>query len=102
MYYFLTMYLYIGCNGFVAAMDPANGREVWRVQLGGLMAAGRGEDVCVLEHEGKVYAGCHGAVHCLDGATGKQLWVNELSGMGYNDVTMALKGVAIQYVSSKT
>ena len=36
----------------------------------------------------------------LDGHDGKILWKNELKGFRYNDVTLAMAGKSIQYVSS--
>jgi len=96
--------LYIGINGHVAAIDPATGREIWRTALGGggLFSHPGHQDVCVLEHEGRVFAGCHGHLFCLDAATGQSLWRNDLSGLGRNDVTLAIAGKAVQFVSTHT
>lgn len=98
------MYLYIGINGLVAAIDPQSGREVWRVDLpsSGLFSATSGSDVCVLEHDGRVFAGCSGYVFALDGATGEILWQNGLKGMGHNDVTLSIAGKSIQFVATHT
>ena len=95
------MYLYIGCNGFVSAISPEDGSEVWRTPLQeGLLSDASYQDVCILEHEGRVFAGSNGRVYALDAETGEILWYNELSGMGYNDVTLAMAGKSIQFVSS--
>lgn len=95
--------LYIGSNGHVAAIDPNSGDELWRTRLSeGIFAATKHQDVCVLEHEGRVFAGCHGHLFCLDAATGNVLWHNELTGFGHNDVTLAIAGKSIQFVSSHT
>lgn len=94
------MYLYIGCNSQVAAIDPNSGQEVWRTPLETGFFGATTQDVCLLEHEGKVFAGCYGHLFALDGRTGEVLWHNELEGMGYNDVTLAMVGKSIQYVSS--
>lgn len=93
-------YLYLGCNGFVSALDPASGREVWRTPLntGGLFGGMQCQDVNVLEDGGVVIAGVHGYVFGLDARTGAVLWQNELKGMGYNDVTMCIGGKTIQNV----
>ncbi len=98
------MYLYIGCNGVVAAVDPETGREKWRTELrtGSLLGGNSKTDVCVLEHEGRVYAGAHGHLFCLDAKGGRIRWTNELKGMGYNDVTLAMAGKSVQFVSSHT
>ena len=98
------MYLYIGINGYVAAIDPQTGNEVWRTQLleGGFLASTSGTDVCVLEHEGQVFAGSNGYIFALDGATGNVLWENGLEGMGHNDVTLSIAGKSIQFVATHT
>ena len=56
------MQLYIGCNGIVAAVDPATGKEKWRTPLptGGFLAGNSRTDVCILEHEDRVFAGAKG------------------------------------------
>jgi outer membrane protein assembly factor BamB len=95
--------LFIGTNGHVSAIDPGTGQEIWRTALGeGLFSATKHQDVCVLEHEGRVFAGCRGHLFCLNGATGEVLWHNELSGLSHNDVTMAIAGKAIQFVATHT
>jgi len=96
--------LYIGSNGHVAAVDPGTGNEVWRTVLGGggLFTSTRSQDVCVLQHDGRVFAGCYGHLFCLDAATGSVLWQNGLQGMGFNDVTLAIGDKSIQLVSTHT
>lgn len=95
--------LFIGCNGHVSAIDVTSGDELWRTELStGLFSTTSREDVCVLEHEGRVYAGCHGHLFCLDGATGTMLWRNELPGLGHNDVTLAIAGKSVQVVAKHT
>lgn len=97
------MYLYIGINGRVAAIDPQSGREAWHTELRpGFFSNTSGSDVCVLEHEGRVFAGCNGYVFALDGETGEILWQNELEGMGHNDVTLSIAGKSIQLVATHT
>jgi outer membrane protein assembly factor BamB len=98
------MYLYIGTNGCVAAIDPQTGQEVWRTELPseGFSFTASSSDVCVLEHEGHVFAGCNGYVFALDGATGTVLWENGLEGMGHNDVTLSIAGKSIQFVATHT
>ncbi|HEX6904556.1 MAG TPA: PQQ-binding-like beta-propeller repeat protein [Thermoanaerobaculia bacterium] len=95
------MYLYAGCNGILIAISPETGQEVWRTTLGGsIFSEQSGQDVCILEHDGKVFAGSFGHVYALDAQTGAILWRNELQGLGYNDVTLAMAGKSVQYVSS--
>jgi outer membrane protein assembly factor BamB len=94
------MYLYIGCNGTVAAIDPRTGYEAWRTPLqSGVFGATRRQDICLLEDQGRIYAGCNGHLFALDGKTGRILWNNELKGMGYNDVTLAMAGKSVQMVT---
>lgn len=98
------MHLYIACNGIVAAVDPATGKEKWRTELptGSLLTGNRKTDVCILEHEDRVYAGAKGHLFCLDAETGRIRWKNELKGMGYNEVTLAMAGKSVQYISTHT
>ncbi len=97
------MYLYIGCNGSVAAVDPKTGDEVWRAPVvKGLLGGSVQQDVCILEDGGRVFAGCYGEIVALDAGTGEELWRNSLKGMGYNEVTLAMAGKSVQYVSSHT
>ena len=91
--------LIIGTNGYVAALDPDTGAELWRTKLqGGVFNATTQEDVSVIICDGKVFAGSRGHLVCLELATGQVLWRNELKWLGYNDVSLALEGVSIQYL----
>lgn len=96
------MYLYIGTNGWVAAIDPQTGQEVWRTELSSGSLFSSAADVCVLEHEGRVFVGSNGYVFALDGKTGDILWENGLEGMGHNDVTLSIAGKSIQFVATHT
>src|SRR5687767_6222608 len=92
--------LFIGSNGHVAAYSPEDGRELWCTQLEtGLLTATAYQDVCVIEHGGRVFAGCRGNLFCLDAATGAVLWRNDLPGLGFNDVTLSIGGKAIQVMT---
>lgn len=91
--------LIIGSNGFVAAIDLTDGRELWRTRLQtGVFAATNSQDVSVLVQGGFVFAGSHGHLFCLEVASGSILWQNELSGMGYNDVSLAMQNVSVQFL----
>ena len=93
----MTQHLFLGCNGYVSAVDVSSGGEVWRTQLkGGIFSATAHGDVAVLDHDGKVYAGCNGHLFCLDADTGGISWHNELKGIGHNDVTLSIGGRSIQ------
>jgi outer membrane protein assembly factor BamB len=98
----MTPTLYIGSNGHVAALNADDGRQIWRTKLPIGVLGTAYQDVCVLEHEGRVYAGCHGYVFCLDAATGGVLWQNDLTGLLHNDVTLSIGGKTVQFVSSHT
>lgn len=91
--------LIIGSNGFVAAIDIDSGRELWRTRLGGFLSATSREDVAVLVNGQNVFAGSAGHLFCISTETGAVLWHNQLPGMGNNDVSLALDGVSIQYLS---
>lgn len=97
------LYLYIGCNGHVVAINPGDGEEVWRTPLtAGIFGTTAFTDVCVLEHEGTVFAGSSGHLFALDGANGEILWHNNLPGLGHNDVTLTIAGKAVQFASTRS
>jgi outer membrane protein assembly factor BamB len=91
--------LFIGSNGFVAALDTSTGQELWRTQLqrGAFKATGSA-DVSVLVRGALIFAGAAGHLFCLAADTGQIIWHNELSGMGYNDISLAIDNVSIQYL----
>ncbi len=91
--------LIIGTNGHIASINIETGEENWRTKLkSGFLSSTSYEDVSVLSHHGIVLAGCKGHLYCLSKDNGEILWHNELSGLGNNDVSLALEGVAIQYL----
>jgi outer membrane protein assembly factor BamB len=45
-----------------------------------------------------VFAGSAGHLFCLSADTGQILWHNKLRGMGYNDISLAMENVSIQYL----
>ena len=89
-------YLFIGSNGYVAAFDTATGREIWRTPLKTGFFGTSGSDVNVLLHNDILYAGSNGHLFALDSYNGNIIWQNELTGLGYNDVSMAIEGVSVQ------
>ena len=93
--------LYIGCNGHVLAIRPDDGYELWRTKLdtGGWFSQTTHQDVCLVEHEGRILAGSCGHLFALDAATGTILWHNKLEKLGHNDVTLAIAGKSVQVVS---
>ena len=92
--------VYIGCNGHVSAVRIEDGVEVWRTKLERSFLSVTGdEDVSVLVEGGRVYAGCHGHLFCLDARTGRLIWHNELAGLGHNEVTLAMPGQSVQFVT---
>ncbi len=91
--------LIIGSNGYVAAIDPVNGLELWRTGLPlGMMGGTSPCDVTVLVSAGRILAGARGNLFGLNMEDGKILWQNDLKGLGYNDVSMAMDHVSIQYL----
>jgi len=91
--------LIIGSNGHVAAIAVMDGRELWRTALQtGVFSATAHSDVSVLVQGGFVLAGSRGHLFCLDAANGSVIWHNELKGMGYNDVSLAMQNVSVQFL----
>jgi len=91
--------LIIGSNGYVAAIDVMDGRELWRTALQtGIFSTTSHSDVSVLVQGGFVLAGSRGHLFCLDAENGSILWHNELKGMGYNDVSLAMQNVSVQFL----
>ncbi len=94
-----TKYLYIGCNGNIAAIDAVSGEIVWQKSLkAGFFGDKVRENVTVLVDNEIVIAGCHGHVFGFDSMTGEQLWSNNLEGYGHNDVSLAMSEKSIQVV----
>ncbi|MDA8018086.1 MAG: PQQ-binding-like beta-propeller repeat protein [Thermoanaerobaculia bacterium] len=95
--------LHIGTNGHVLAVSTDTGDELWRTKLasGRLFNSVANQDVCVLEHEGKVFAGCRGFLFCLDGASGEILWRSDLKRMGHRDVSLSVAGKSVQTSSTQ-
>jgi outer membrane protein assembly factor BamB len=94
--------LIIGSNGSVAAIDPATGAILWQTKLdtgGGVFSGMGGQDISVLLKDGRIYAGGAGHLFCLDAATGQILWHNPLRGLGHNDLSLAMEGVAVQFMT---
>ena len=92
--------LIIGSNGYVSRIDTASGQELWRTKLlSGLLGGSSCTDVSVLLRRKFIFAGTHGHLFCLILESGQILWKNELKGMGYNDVALAMEGVAIQFLT---
>ena len=95
----MTPPLLIGSNGYVAAIDVMDGRELWRTKLQtGVFTATAHSDVSVLVQDKFVLAGSRGHLFCLDVENGAILWHNELQGMGYNDVSLAMQNVSVQFL----
>src|SRR3954469_2748079 len=80
--------LFIATNGFVCALDPATGAELWRTRL----PKARGTLVSLLIGDGLLFAGCGGNVYCIEAATGRLLWNNGLPGTGFQPVLMTREG----------
>ncbi|HWQ91483.1 MAG TPA: PQQ-binding-like beta-propeller repeat protein [Clostridia bacterium] len=90
--------LVIGSNGFVCAISPQTGEELWRTKLGGFFSATNSEDMAVLVQGSSVFAGCAGHLFGISLETGEIVWHNELPGLGLNDLSLAMEGVSIQYL----
>ncbi|MBL8761787.1 MAG: PQQ-binding-like beta-propeller repeat protein [Phycisphaerae bacterium] len=79
--------LYIGTNHHVAAIDTANGSELWRTKLPDSMGI-----VTILVRGEVLFAGSGGHLYALDRFTGRILWHNGLKGLGHFPVTMGMLG----------
>jgi outer membrane protein assembly factor BamB len=92
--------LVIGSNGAVAAIDPASGNILWKTVLktGNIISATSRSDISVVVQGSVIFAGGSGHLFCLDLDTGRVLWHNPLKGFGYNDVSMAMAGISVQYL----
>jgi hypothetical protein len=82
--------LYVGTNGFVAALDPDTGQEHWRTKLP--KCGGVGDPVAMLIKDGCLFAASHGRVWCLDKEDGTIHWTNGLPRMGFHAVLLAMEG----------
>lgn len=94
--------LVIGTNGHVCAIDPRTGGLLWSTELriDTMLSKTRpNADTSVLVHDGVVYAGIMGNLFGLDLKTGRILWHNALQGKGYNEVALAMNGVATQFIT---
>lgn len=91
--------LVIGTNGYVVAFERATGAELWRTKLqSGVFRATTRNDVAVLVRDPFVFAGSTGHLFCLSIADGRVVWHNELPGLGYNDISISIDNVSIQYL----
>jgi outer membrane protein assembly factor BamB len=94
--------LFIGSNGYVCAIDPSSGTEIWRTKLQeGMLKATAYQDVSVVVREGVIYAGSQGHLFALDAGSGRVLWHNPLKGLGFNDISIAFEGVSVQYIQKE-
>jgi outer membrane protein assembly factor BamB len=91
--------LIVGIKGQVVAIDSESGVEAWRTTLPieGFFAS-KCDVVSVLKKDGTIFAASSGFVFALAEADGSVIWKNELPGLGYNEVSLALDGVAIKTV----
>jgi outer membrane protein assembly factor BamB len=93
--------LIIGTNGSVSAVDPTTGEIQWTTPLKthSIVSSTRGQDVSVLVRGRIIFAGAYGYLFCLDADTGNILWSNPLKGLGHNDISLAMDGVAVQFLT---
>jgi outer membrane protein assembly factor BamB len=81
--------LYAGTNGYVLALDPARGEELWRTKLP-KRSTGAPTTIVIRGHH--LYVGHYGRVFALDRRTGQILWENALPKTGYHAVLLAMEG----------
>lgn len=75
--------IFIGLNGWVAALDRDSGGVVW------CWNRPRRGDVTLLLDGDRLIASVNGYLYCLDPLTGALLWENELRGYGMGICAMA-------------
>jgi outer membrane protein assembly factor BamB len=86
-------YLYILCNGRVAAIDKKNGEIKWEVKLNQYLSRKVGLTFGQIQVEDdKLYIGSTGVLICLNASDGSLQWTNELRGWGYHFISMANAG----------
>lgn len=80
--------LYVGTGGYIAALDPATGEELWRAKLprGGMTP------VTMIMKGRYLYVGSSGRAFCLDKRDGTLIWENGLKKMGWGAVLMVMEG----------
>lgn len=83
--YCLSDYLFVGTNGYVAAVHQVTGEELWRVSLPVTLAPG---PACTLLDFDQLFVGTAGRIFSLDPATGRTLWHNDLEGLRYDIVAI--------------
>lgn len=78
-------YLFLGTHGHVVALDPSDGREVWRTSL-----PRTGYSVAsILVQDGRIFCASGGRAFALDPRNGEILWTNGLSGLGHGLIYLA-------------
>ncbi|CAN7634706.1 PQQ-binding-like beta-propeller repeat protein [Phenylobacterium sp. LjRoot225] len=78
--------LAVGTNGYLIGLDPANVETQWQTSL---PSCGY-HVVTPLSGDAVIYAGSNGYVYECDDLTGKVNATNTLSGLGYNEVRLAM------------
>ena len=81
-----TNQIYVGIKGFVLALEPNSGQELWRAELAS------SSFVTVVDDGPRVYALSHGEAYCLDAQTGAMLWHNPLKGCGFGLGSITVPG----------
>ena len=77
--------LFVGLNGYVAALDRASGDVVWKTaQLSSLT-----QYTTLLPDVDCVYVSAGGYLYCLDALTGDQRWYQPLKGFGTGVASLA-------------
>ncbi|GBC01812.1 hypothetical protein RclHR1_04340009 [Rhizophagus clarus] len=72
--------------GKIYAISKTDGSQIWKTELKGIHD-GVGS---LFVHDDKVYVGMNGYLVALNLINGTEIWRNSLSGMGYNEVSLAV------------
>ncbi len=87
----LEQRLFIGTHGYVAALEQATGKELWRTSL-----PDTGFSIVTLLFEnGWLFAASGGHCFALDPESGAIAWHNELKGLGQGALCLATTRTAM-------
>ncbi len=86
--------IFVGFNGYVAALDRDTGEIVWSNK----QMKHKGNVIFLLDGD-RLIASFNGYIYCLDPLTGQILWHNPMKGCGWGIASLAsVRGSSLQVV----
>jgi outer membrane protein assembly factor BamB len=86
--------IFVGFNGYVAALDRDTGEIVWS----NTQMKHKGHVIFLLDGD-RLIVSIKGYIHCLDPLTGQILWDNPMKGFGYGIASLAsVRGSSMQVI----